>query len=37
MKPRRVGRKEIIANFQCKQLSDVTGVMEIDVIEDAKS
>lgn len=37
MKPRRLGRKEIIANFQCKQLSDVTGVVEIDVIDDSRT
>lgn len=37
MKPRRLGRKEIIANFQCKQLSDVTGVIEIDVVDDNKT
>lgn len=37
MKPRRLGRKEIIANFLCKQLSDVTGVVEIDVIDDSKT
>ncbi|XP_052816995.1 protein-glutamine gamma-glutamyltransferase K-like isoform X2 [Mya arenaria] len=37
MKPRRLGRKEIIVNFQCKQLSDVTGVIELDVVEDSKS
>lgn len=37
MKPRRLGRKEIIANFQCKQLSDVTGVVEIDVVDDSRT
>lgn len=37
MKPRRIGRKEIIANFQCKQLSDVTGVTEVDVVDDSRT
>ncbi|XP_041375908.1 hemocyte protein-glutamine gamma-glutamyltransferase-like isoform X2 [Gigantopelta aegis] len=33
---RRVGRKEIIANFYCKQICDVTGVGEIDIYEENK-
>ena len=37
VKPRRAGRKEIIANFYCKQVSDVTGVAIVDVTEEAKS
>ncbi|KAK3611436.1 hypothetical protein CHS0354_027163 [Potamilus streckersoni] len=36
LKPRRLGRKEIIASFQCKQVCDVTGVTEVDVVEDTK-
>ena len=37
IKPRRAGRREIIACFQCKQICDVTGVVEIDVVGDNKS
>ncbi|XP_053402741.1 hemocyte protein-glutamine gamma-glutamyltransferase-like [Mercenaria mercenaria] len=37
MKSRRLGRKEIIASFQCRQLSDVTGVIEIDVIGESRT
>ncbi|OWF54544.1 protein-glutamine gamma-glutamyltransferase K-like isoform X1 [Mizuhopecten yessoensis] len=32
IKPRRAGRREIIACFQCKQICDVTGVIEIEVV-----
>lgn len=31
IKPRRAGRREIIANFHCKQLCDVTGVTEVEI------
>lgn len=31
IKPRRSGRREIIANFHCKQLCDVTGVTEVEI------
>ena len=31
IKPRRPGRREIIANFHCKQLCDVTGVTEVEI------
>ncbi|KAL5022509.1 hypothetical protein ScPMuIL_001664 [Solemya velum] len=36
VKPRRLGRKEIIANFHCKQMCDVTGVTEVEIIDDTK-
>ena len=37
MKPRRLGRKEIIASFHSKQVCDVTGVTEVDVTEENRS
>ncbi|KAJ8302755.1 hypothetical protein KUTeg_019151 [Tegillarca granosa] len=37
VKPRRAGRREVIASFQCKQLCDVTGVVEVDVSGDTKN
>lgn len=37
VKPRRAGRREIIASFQCKQLCNVTGVVEIDVMNEPQS
>lgn len=37
MKPRRLGRKEIIASFHSKQVCDITGVTEVDVIEENRN
>lgn len=37
VKPRRAGRREIIASFQCKQLCNVTGVVEVDVVNESKN
>ncbi|XP_029637138.1 protein-glutamine gamma-glutamyltransferase K isoform X3 [Octopus sinensis] len=37
LKARRIGRKEVIANFYCKQIVDITGVIEVDVVEESKA
>ena len=37
MKPRRLGRKEIIASFHSKQICDITGVTEVDVTEENRN
>lgn len=37
VKPRRAGRREIIASFQCKQLCNVTGVVEVDIVNESKN
>lgn len=37
VKPRRAGRREIMASFQCKQLCNVTGVVEVDVVNEGKN
>lgn len=37
LKARRLGRKEVIANFYCKQIVDITGVIEVDVVEELKT
>ncbi|XP_064610806.1 protein-glutamine gamma-glutamyltransferase K-like isoform X2 [Liolophura sinensis] len=36
LKPRRLGRKEIIANFYCKQISDITGIVDVDFVAESK-
>ena len=35
IKPRRAGRREIIANFHSKQICDVTGVTEVEISAEA--